>query len=73
MTGERPGRQLHAQSVVIRRQSLVLSGGAGVIAQQAISTISNVDDIETHIRVVEGIRGTIYLEAIDLAGEIDEA
>ena len=37
-----------------------------VIPQQAISTISNVDDIETHIRLVEGIRATIYLEAIDL-------
>ena len=37
-----------------------------VIPQQAISAISNVDDIETHIRLVEGIRGTIYLEAVDL-------
>ena len=37
-----------------------------VIPQQAISTTSNVDDIETHIRLVEGIRGTIYLEAMDL-------
>ena len=37
-----------------------------VIPQQAISTISNVDDIETHVRSVEGIRGRIYLKAIDL-------
>jgi FRG domain len=37
-----------------------------VIPQQAISTISNVDDIETHIRLLEGIKGKVYLEAIDL-------
>jgi len=37
-----------------------------VIPQQAISTMSNVDDIEAHIRMVEQIRGTVYLEAIDL-------
>ena len=37
-----------------------------VIPQQAISTMSNVDDIETHIRLVEEIRATPYLEAIDL-------
>jgi hypothetical protein len=37
-----------------------------VIPQQAISTMSNVDDIEAHIRVNEGKRGTTYLEAIDL-------
>jgi hypothetical protein len=28
--------------------------------------MSNVDDIETHIRLVEEIRATTYLEAIDL-------
>ncbi len=37
-----------------------------VIPQQAISTISNVDDIETHVRSVEAARGTTYLEAVDL-------
>jgi hypothetical protein len=37
-----------------------------VIPQQAISTMSNVDDIEAHIRLVEGNMGRVYLEAIDL-------
>jgi hypothetical protein len=37
-----------------------------VIPQQAISTMSNVDDIESHIRLVEGNRGRVYLEGIDL-------
>ena len=37
-----------------------------VIPQQAISTMSNVDDIEAHIRVNEGRQGITYLEAIDL-------
>ena len=34
--------------------------------QQSISTITNVDDIETHIQAVEALRATKYLEAIDL-------
>lgn len=37
-----------------------------VIPQQAISTISNVDDIEAYIHSVEQLQGKIYLEAIDL-------
>ena len=34
--------------------------------QQSISTMANVDDIETHIQGVEALRATKYLEAIDL-------
>ena len=34
--------------------------------QQSISTITNVDDIETFIQTVEAPRATKYLEAIDL-------
>jgi FRG domain len=37
-----------------------------VIPQQAISTISNIDDIESHIRAIEGNNGRTYLQAIDL-------
>jgi hypothetical protein len=37
-----------------------------VIPQQAISTISNIDDIESHIRAIEANNGMTFLEAIDL-------
>lgn len=36
------------------------------IPQQAISTISNVDDMESHIQKVESLRWRKYLEIIDL-------
>jgi FRG domain len=35
--------------------------------QQSVSSVTNVDDIETYIRNGETIRGTNYLRAIDLA------
>jgi hypothetical protein len=40
------------------------------IPQQSISTVSNVDDIETVVRVNENSAGATYLEIVDLpAGE----
>jgi len=42
-------------------------GNARAIPQQSISTVSNVDDIETHIEDVERVRGKKYLEVVDLA------
>lgn len=42
-------------------------GNARAIPQQSISTITNVDDIETHIIGIEDIRKAKYLDAIDLA------
>jgi hypothetical protein len=36
------------------------------LPQQAISTMSNVDDIESHIQLVEKARGVTFLEAVDL-------
>ncbi|MFG1397313.1 FRG domain-containing protein [Roseixanthobacter pseudopolyaromaticivorans] len=36
------------------------------IPQQAISTVSNVDDIETYIKQCEKLRNKTYLQAIDL-------
>jgi hypothetical protein len=40
-----------------------------VIPQQAISIISNVDDIETHVKTVETNSGISYLEVIDIPAE----
>lgn len=37
-----------------------------LIPQQAVSTLTNVDDIEAHIRTREITKGTQYLFAIDL-------
>jgi FRG domain len=39
-----------------------------VIPQQAIAMMSNVDDIEAHIRLIEGKTKHVYVEAIDLPG-----
>jgi hypothetical protein len=36
------------------------------LPQQAISTMSNVDDIESHVQLVEKARGATFLEAVDL-------
>jgi hypothetical protein len=36
------------------------------LPQQAISTMSNVDDIESHIQLVEKAQGVTFLEAVDL-------
>jgi hypothetical protein len=36
------------------------------IPQQSISTISNVDDIESHIQTVEAYQGKTYLEVFEL-------
>jgi hypothetical protein len=41
-------------------------GNIRATPQQSISTMTNVDDIETHIQTVEHLRATKYLEAIDL-------
>jgi hypothetical protein len=37
-----------------------------MIPQQALSTITNVDDIESYIQYVEGMNSTRYLRVIDL-------
>lgn len=37
-----------------------------MLPQQAISTITNVDDIETYISEIEKVHGRTYLQAIDL-------
>jgi hypothetical protein len=42
-------------------------GNTRAIPQQSISTVSNVDDIETHIKTVERVRGKNYLEVFDLS------
>ncbi len=34
--------------------------------QQALSTLTNIDDIETYVRHMETITGESFLEAIDL-------
>ncbi len=41
-------------------------GNPRAIPQQALSMITNVDDIETHIASVERARKLTFLEAIDL-------
>src|SRR4051794_10356500 len=41
-------------------------GNARAIPQQSILTLSNVDDIETHIEKTEQNRGKKYLEVFDL-------
>jgi hypothetical protein len=41
-------------------------GNPRAIPQQALSMITNVDDIETHVGRVEQARGLTFLEAIDL-------
>ena len=41
-------------------------GNARAIPQQSICTVSNIDDIETHIKNVELARGKKYLEVFDL-------
>lgn len=42
-------------------------GNARAISQQSISTVSNVDDMETHIDIVAQQHGKKYLEVFDLA------
>ena len=42
-------------------------GNARAIPQQAISIVSNVDDIESHVQSVEQIRSKNYLEVFDLS------
>jgi hypothetical protein len=37
-----------------------------MIPQQAISSVTNVDDVESFIRLIENIRKTTYLQVIDL-------
>ena len=37
-----------------------------MIPQQALSTITNVDDVESYIQSVEGMNSTRYLRVIDL-------
>ena len=37
-----------------------------MIPQQALSTITNIDDIEFYVRQVEMLHGKAYLEVIDL-------
>lgn len=37
-----------------------------MIPQQALSSITNIDDIETYIQIRETVKGKTYLEAIDL-------
>ena len=37
-----------------------------LIPQQGISTITNIDDVETYIRTQEGRSGKVYLAAFDL-------
>jgi hypothetical protein len=39
-----------------------------LVPQQALSTISNVDDIEEYIEEIEAARGKTYLQVIDLPG-----
>jgi len=39
---------------------------ARIISQQALSTITNIDDVETYIRFVEHSRAKSYLQVIDL-------
>jgi hypothetical protein len=42
-------------------------GNARAIPQQAISMVSNVDDMETHIQSIEAVRTNKYLEVFDLS------
>ena len=42
-------------------------GNTRAIPQQSISTTTNVDDMETHIRNVEQIRGNTYLQVLDIS------
>jgi hypothetical protein len=42
-------------------------GNPRAIPQQSISTITNVDDVESHIESIEKKMGRTYLEAIDLS------
>jgi len=37
-----------------------------MVAQQALSTVTNLDDIESYIRYVEALRGKTYLTAVDI-------
>jgi len=41
-------------------------GNVRAVPQQAISTITNVDDIESHIQMIEGNANKTFLEVIDL-------
>jgi hypothetical protein len=41
-------------------------GNERMVPQQALSTLTNVDDVEAYIRTREMERGVTYLEAIDL-------
>lgn len=43
-------------------------GNPRAIPQQAISTMTNVDDIETHVSEIEAMSGHKFLEAFDLPG-----
>jgi hypothetical protein len=42
-------------------------GNPRAVPQQSISTITNVDDIESHILILENQTGKVYLEVFDLS------